>query len=319
MRPQTVAVSATPGNWEMEQTAGVFAEQVIRPTGLIDPPVEIKPVEEQVQDLIQEAKATAAKGYRTLVTTLTKRMAEDLTEYLHEAGLRVRYMHSDVETLERIELIRDLRLGVYDVLVGINLLREGLDIPECGLVAILDADKEGFLRSETSLIQTIGRAARNVEGRVILYADRITGSMERALNETNRRRSKQEEYNALHGITPTTIKRDISDILADVSNRDSVIIDTGDPDTPHLVGHNLRAHIQDLEGRMRKAAADLEFETAARLRDEIRKLEGDELGLPDHQKRAPVLGNSTEGKPGTRKTRYGKQQQIRMGRKARGG
>jgi excinuclease ABC subunit B len=228
-------------------------------------------------------------------------------------------MHSDVETLERIELIRDLRLGVYDVLVGINLLREGLDIPECGLVAILDADKEGFLRSETSLIQTIGRAARNVEGRVILYADRITGSMERALNETNRRRSKQEEYNALHGITPTTIKRDISDILADVSNRDSVIIDTGDPDTPHLVGHNLRAHIQDLEGRMRKAAADLEFETAARLRDEIRKLEGDELGLPDHQKRAPVLGNSTEGKPGTRKTRYGKQQQIRMGRKARGG
>jgi excinuclease ABC subunit B len=246
-------------------------------------------------------------------------MAEDLTEFLHEAGLRVRYMHSDVETLERIELIRDLRLGVYDVLVGINLLREGLDIPECGLVAILDADKEGFLRSETSLIQTIGRAARNVEGRVILYADRITGSMERALNETNRRRAKQEEYNALHGITPTTIKRNISDILADVSNRDSVMIDTGDEDTPHLVGHNLRAHIEDLESRMRKAAADLEFETAARLRDEIRKLESDELGLPDHQKRAPVLGNSTEGKPGTRKTRYGKQQQIRMGRKARGG
>jgi len=319
MRPQTVAVSATPGSWEMEQTAGVFAEQVIRPTGLIDPPVEIKPVEEQVQDLIQEAKATAKKGYRTLVTTLTKRMAEDLTEYLHEAGLRVRYMHSDVETLERIELIRDLRLGVYDVLVGINLLREGLDIPECGLVAILDADKEGFLRSETSLIQTIGRAARNVEGRVILYADRVTGSMERALNETGRRRQKQEEYNALHGITPTTIKRNISDILADVSNRDSVMIDTGDEDTPHLVGHNLRAYIEDLEGRMRKAAADLEFETAARLRDEIRKLESDELGLPDHQKRAPVLGHSTEGKPGTRKTRYGKQQQIRMGRRARGG
>jgi excinuclease ABC subunit B len=319
MRPQTVAVSATPGAWEMEQTAGVFAEQVIRPTGLIDPPVEIKPVEEQVQDLIQEAKKTAAAGYRTLVTTLTKRMAEDLTEYLHEAGLRVRYMHSDVETLERIELIRDLRLGVYDVLVGINLLREGLDIPECGLVAILDADKEGFLRSETSLIQTIGRAARNVEGRVILYADRVTGSMERALNETGRRRSKQEEYNALHGITPTTIKRDISDIIAHVSNRDSVLIDTGDEDTPHLVGHNLRSHIQDLESRMRKAAADLEFETAARLRDEIRKLESDELGLPDHQKRAPVIGNSTEGKPGTRKTRYGKQQQMRMGRKARGG
>jgi excinuclease ABC subunit B len=318
MRPQTIAVSATPGAWEMEQTAGVFAEQVIRPTGLIDPPVEIKPVEEQVQDLIQEAKATAAKSYRTLVTTLTKRMAEDLTEYLHEAGLRVRYMHSDVETLERIELIRDLRLGVYDVLVGINLLREGLDIPECGLVAILDADKEGFLRSETSLIQTIGRAARNVEGRVILYADRITGSMERALNETSRRREKQEAYNAEHGITPTTIKRNISDIIAHVSQRDGVLIDTGDEDTPHLVGHNLRGYIEELEGRMRKAAADLEFETAARLRDEIRKLESDELGIPDHQKRAPVLGHSTEGKPGTRKTRYGKQQQIRMGRKARG-
>ncbi len=319
MRPQTVAVSATPGAWELEQTEGVFAEQVIRPTGLIDPPVEIKPVEEQVQDLIVEAKAAAAKGYRTLVTTLTKRMAEDLTEYLHEAGLKVRYMHSDVETLERIELIRDLRLGVYDVLVGINLLREGLDIHECGLVAILDADKEGFLRSETSLIQTIGRAARNVEGKVILYADRITGSMERALNETNRRREKQEAYNREHGITPQTIKRDISDILKDVSNRDSVMVDTGDADTPHLVGHNLRAYIEELEGRMRKAAADLEFEEAARLRDEIRKLEDDELGLPDHQKRAPILGHSTEGKPGTRKTRFGKQQAMRMGRRARGG
>jgi excinuclease ABC subunit B len=226
-------------------------------------------------------------------------------------------MHSDVETLERIELIRDLRLGVYDVLVGINLLREGLDIPECGLVAILDADKEGFLRSETSLIQTIGRASRNVEGRVILYADRMTGSMERALNETNRRREKQETYNALHGITPTTIKRDISDILADVSNRDSVIIDTGDEGTPHLVGHNLRSHIDDLEKRMRKAAADLEFEEAGRLRDEIRRLEADELGLPDGQKRAPVLGHSTEGKPGTRKTRYGKQKAMRMGRRMR--
>ena len=211
-------------------------------------------------------------------------MAEDLTEFLHEAGLRVRYMHSDVETLERIELIRDLRLGVYDVLVGINLLREGLDIPECGLVAILDADKEGFLRSETSLIQTIGRAARNVEGKVILYADRITGSMERALNETNRRREKQEAYNAVHGITPTTIKRNISDILADVSNRDSVMVDTGDEDTPHLVGHNLRSHIEDLEKRMRKAAADLEFEEAGRLRDEIRRLEADELGLATRAK-----------------------------------
>ncbi|HEX8578356.1 MAG TPA: excinuclease ABC subunit UvrB [Allosphingosinicella sp.] len=319
MRPQTFAVSATPGNWEMEQTGGVFSEQVIRPTGLIDPPVEIKPVEDQVQDLINEAKITAQKGYRTLVTTLTKRMAEDLTEFMHEAGLRVRYMHSDVETLERIELIRDLRLGVYDVLVGINLLREGLDIPECGLVGILDADKEGFLRSETSLIQTIGRAARNVEGRVILYADRVTGSMERALNETDRRRSKQLEYNASHGITPTTIKRNIADIIAHVSSRDGVVVDTGDEERPHLVGHNLKAYIADLESRMRKAAADLEFEEAGRLRDEIRRLEADELGIPDGEKRAPVIGNSSEGKPGTRKTRYGKQQQMRMNKRAGAG
>ncbi|OZA59175.1 MAG: excinuclease ABC subunit B, partial [Sphingomonadales bacterium 39-62-4] len=236
MRPQTVAVSATPASWEMEQAGGVFAEQVIRPTGLIDPPVEIRPVEDQVQDCINECKKTAANGYRTLVTTLTKRMAEDLTEFMHEAGLRVRYMHSDVETLERIELIRDLRLGVYDVLVGINLLREGLDIPECGLVTILDADKEGFLRSETSLIQTIGRAARNVDGRVILYADRMTGSMERAIAETDRRRAKQEEYNALHGITPTTIKRNIHDIVADTSNRDGVLVDIDAEGTNNLVG-----------------------------------------------------------------------------------
>jgi excinuclease ABC subunit B len=318
MRPQTVAVSATPGPWELEQTGGVFAEQVIRPTGLIDPPVEIKPIEDQVDDLINEARITAKKGYRTLVTTLTKRMAEDLTEFMHEAGLRVRYMHSDVETLERIELIRDLRMGVYDVLVGINLLREGLDIPECGLVAILDADKEGFLRSETSLIQTIGRASRNVEGRVILYADRITGSMERALRETDRRRQKQTEFNEAHGITPTTIKRNISHILADVSQRDGVVVDTGDDERPHLVGHNLKAYIADLEQRMRKAAADLEFEEAGRLRDEIRRLEADELGLPDPEKRAPLLGHSTEGKPGTRKTRYGKQQSIRMGRRMGG-
>jgi excinuclease ABC subunit B len=226
-------------------------------------------------------------------------------------------MHSDVETLERIELIRELRLGVYDVLVGINLLREGLDIPECGLVAILDADKEGFLRSETALIQTIGRAARNVEGRVILYADRVTGSMERALRETDRRREKQREYNDAHGITPTTIKRNISDILADVSQRDSVIIDTGDEDRPHLVGHNLRAYLDDLEKRMRKAAGDLEFEEAGRLRDEIRRLEADELGLATEGRRAPVIGHSTEGKPGTRKTRYGKQKSIRMGRRMR--
>ena len=315
MRPPTVAVSATPGPWELEQTSGVFVEQVIRPTGLIDPPVEIKPVEDQVDDLIHEARETARKGYRTLVTTLTKRMAEDLTEFLHEAGLRVRYMHSDVETLERIELIRDLRLGVYDVLVGINLLREGLDIPECGLVAILDADKEGFLRSETSLIQTIGRAARNVDGKVILYADRRTGSIERALNETGRRREKQEAYNALHGITPTTIKRDIADILKDVSNRDSVMVETGDEDTPHLVGHNLRAYIDDLEKRMRKAAADLEFEEAGRLRDEIRRLEADELGLATEPSRAPVIGQSTEGKPGTRKGKYGKVQRKWGGRR----
>jgi excinuclease ABC subunit B len=308
MRPQTVCVSATPGPWEMNQTGGVFSEQVIRPTGLIDPPVEIKPVEDQVDDLIHEARETAKKGYRTLVTTLTKRMAEDLTEFMHEAGLKVRYMHSDVETLERIELIRDLRLGVYDVLVGINLLREGLDIPECGLVAILDADKEGFLRSETSLIQTIGRAARNIDGRVILYADRITGSMERALNETRRRREKQEAYNREHGITPMTIKRHIGDIIAHVANKDSVLIDTGDPDRPHMVGHNLRAYIEDLEKQMRAAAADLEFEEAGRLRDEIRKLEAEELGLPVDERVAGPKGRATEGKPGTRKMRYGKVQ-----------
>ena len=314
MRPQTVCVSATPGSWEMEQTGGVFAEQVIRPTGLIDPPVEIKPVEEQVQDCIVECRKTAEAGYRTLVTTLTKRMAEDLTEYMHEAGLKVRYMHSDVETLERIELIRDLRLGVYDVLVGINLLREGLDIPECGLVCIMDADKEGFLRSETSLIQTIGRAARNVDGRVILYADRITGSMERAMNETARRREKQEEYNTLHNITPTTIRRNIGDIIAHVSQGDQVTVPIDD-DRPHMVGHNLRAYIEDLEKQMRKAASDLEFETAGRLRDEIRQLENDELGLPTHEQKAPLMGRSNEGKPGTRKTRFGKQAKMRMGGK----
>ncbi len=314
MRPQSVFVSATPGPWEMNETGGVFSEQVIRPTGLIDPPVEIKPVEDQVDDLVHEAKETARKGYRTLVTTLTKRMAEDLTEYLHEAGLKVRYMHSDVETLERIELIRDLRLGVYDVLVGINLLREGLDIPECGLVAILDADKEGFLRSETSLIQTIGRAARNIDGRVILYADTITGSIERALNETGRRREKQLEYNALHGITPESVKRQVSDIIAHVSTRDGVVIGTGDEERPHLVGHNLRAYIEDLEQRMRKAAADLEFEEAARLRDEIRKLEEDELGIPHDQRTVPARsGNATEGRPGTRKTRFGNTSRMRMG------
>ena len=307
MRPQTVAVSATPGKWEMEQTGGTFAEQIIRPTGLIDPPVEIRPVEDQVQDCINECRKVAAAGYRTLVTTLTKRMAEDLTEFMHEGGLRVRYMHSDVETLERIELIRDLRLGVYDVLVGINLLREGLDIPECGLVCILDADKEGFLRSETSLIQTIGRAARNVDGRVILYADRITGSMERAIAETDRRREKQRAYNEAHGITPESIRSNIHDIVADTALRDGVLVEIEGDTVPDLAGHNLRAYIEDLEKQMRAAAADLEFEEAGRLRDEIRKLEATELGLPPSEHKAPVVGRSNEGKPGTRKGRFGKE------------
>ena len=308
MRPQTIAVSATPAQWEMEQAGGVFAEQVIRPTGLIDPPVLIRPVEDQVQDCIAECRKVADAGYRTLVTTLTKRMAEDLTEFMHEAGLRVRYMHSDVETLERIELIRDLRMGVYDVLVGINLLREGLDIPECGLVCILDADKEGFLRSETSLIQTIGRAARNVDGRVILYADRMTGSMERAIAETDRRRAKQHAYNEANGITPATIKREIADIIAHTASRDGILVELDDPATNNMVGHNLRSHIEDLEKRMRAAAADLEFEEAGRLRDEIRRLEATELGLPEGDRKAPMVGRSNEGKPGTRKTRYGKTQ-----------
>ena len=306
MRPQTVYVSATPGPWEMEQTGGVFTEQVIRPTGLIDPPVEVRPIESQVDDLVHEVRETTKLGYRSLVTTLTKRMAEDLTEYLHEAGIKVRYMHSDVETLERIELIRDLRLGVYDVLVGINLLREGLDIPECGLVAILDADKEGFLRSETSLIQTIGRAARNVDGRVILYADHITGSMERAMAETARRREKQTVFNEANGITPETIRSNITDIVGHLASRDQVTVDTGIDDAPHMVGHNLRAYIEELEGKMRAAAADLEFEEAGRLRDEIRRLEQDELGLPTEQHRAPAKAHATGGKPGTRTTKYGK-------------
>ncbi|MGC6499714.1 MAG: excinuclease ABC subunit UvrB [Henriciella sp.] len=297
MRPQTVHVSATPGPWELERTGGVFTEQIIRPTGLLDPPVEVRPVStgttNQVDDLTAEIRETTARGHRTLVTTLTKKMAEDLTEFLTEQGIRVRYMHSDVDTVERIEIIRDLRLGSFDVLVGINLLREGLDIPECGLVGILDADKEGFLRSETSLVQTIGRAARNADARVILYADKVTGSMSRAMEETERRRAKQAAYNEEHGLIPTTIKREVADILGQLGEarggksqqlkggksrriqkvaEDRASYEAGS-------GHNLKAVIADLEKQMREAAANLEFEEAARLRDEVKRLQDEALGL----------------------------------------
>jgi excinuclease ABC subunit B len=288
MRPQTVHVSATPGPWEMERTGGVFVEQVIRPTGLIDPTCEIRPASSQVDDLIAECHEMAKKAQRVLVTTLTKKMAEDLTEYMHEQGLRVRYMHSDIDTLERIEIIRDLRLGAFDILVGINLLREGLDIPECALVAILDADKEGFLRSETSLVQTIGRAARNAEGRVLLYADQMTGSLTRAMAETSRRRERQMAHNEEHGITPETVKKNVADVLGDIAERDNKaapgpyrIREAMEEKRAPLLGSNLRAHIEGLEAEMREAAADLEFETAARLRDEIKRLQETELAVAD--------------------------------------
>ena len=281
MRPQSIFVSATPSNWELDQAGGVFTEQVIRPTGLLDPPVEIRPVETQVDDLLDEIRKVTEMGQRVLATTLTKRMAEDLTEYLHEQGIRVRYMHSDIDTIERIEILRDLRLGAFDVLLGINLLREGLDIPECGLVAILDADKEGFLRSETSLIQTIGRAARNADGRVIMYADRMTGSMERAIGETNRRREKQHAYNVAHGITPLTVKKNVEDVLAGLYKGDTDMARVTAKIDPTLQGGNIQTVLEGLRLDMRKAAENLEFEEAARLRDEVKRLETVELTVSD--------------------------------------
>jgi excinuclease ABC subunit B len=314
MRTQTVFVSATPGPWELEQVKGKFVEQIIRPTGLIDPPVEIKPAKNQVDDLMHECKKTIDKNFRVLVTTLTKKMAEDLTEYFHENGIRVRYLHSDIDTLERIEIMRDLRLGVFDVLVGINLLREGLDIPECALVGILDADKEGFLRSETSLVQTIGRAARNLEGRVILYADKETKSIKRAIEETDRRRAIQVAYNKKHNIDAVSIKKEISDVLQNVYDKNYLNVGTGDN-----IGGNLKKHLKQLNKRMKDSATNLEFEEAAKIRDEIRNLEASELEIVldpkikhyNQENRKYPKGRSTMGLPGTRAQKGKKKWQIK--------
>ena len=301
MRPQTIFVSATPSEWELKQSKGVFAEQIIRPTGLIDPQIFIRPAKNQVDDLLNECITVSKNNQRILVTTLTKKMAEDLTEYLDENGIKVRFMHSDIDTLERIEIIRDLRLGIFDVLIGINLLREGLDIPECALVAILDADKEGFLRSERSLIQTIGRAARNIDGKVILYADKETESIKKAINETNRRRTKQIEYNKKNNITAQSIKSKINDILEGVFEKDYVTFDNDIP-----IGDNLKKHLKMLEKEMKKAADNLEFEQAAKIRDEIRKLQERELEINMSSKikvynndvKKELIGRSTQGKAG---------------------
>ncbi len=303
MRTQTVFVSATPGPWELKQVGGKFIDQVIRPTGLIDPEVEIRPAKNQVDDLMHECKQVVEKNYRVLVTTLTKKMAEDLTEYLNENGIKVRYLHSDIDTLERIEIMRDLRMGVFDVLVGINLLREGLDIPECALVSILDADKEGFLRSETSLIQTIGRAARNVDGKVILYADKETKSIKKAIQETNRRRQIQLKYNKKNKIDAKSVKKEINDILESVYEKDYVKVSEGSN-----IGGNLKKHLKALNKKMKEAASNLEFEEAAKIRDEIRKLESTELEITlnpkirqyDVKNKLYPKGRSTMGMPGTR-------------------